>query len=266
MSMSVLVTASLLAASATFAQPARIVFEMAALEDGNTLLTFRSDSPGTVKRVPLGSVDGDLVAIDVRPADGKLYGLTTSQTLLILDVATGASRVVSRLGSPFDGGRIAGMDFNPQADRLRLVAPDGQNLRINVAVGAVAIDGPLHYGPDDEHAGRKPQVSASGYTNSVARASRTDTFAIDHDRDVLVRQEPPNDGVLTTVGRLGVDCDAVNGFDIAIDASGIDHAFMVCGAVLYSLDLRTGAAAPIGDLGAGEKRVITGLAVLGPAR
>jgi len=243
-------------------------FELAALAD-NSLVLFRSGTPQRTQLVKITGVDGTVIGIDVRPEDNKLYAMTDSSTLYTLDPKSGAATRVSRLGTPFRGGVLSGFDFNPQADRLRLVATTGQNLRINALVGAVAIDGTLAFAPDDRHAGDKPSAVAAGYTNSVAAAKSTVLFLIDQDQDILVKQDPPNDGVLTTVGRLGIDCGPNTGFDIATD-SGKDHAFVVCGSVLHTLDLKTGAARAVGPIQSTDpalgKAGYVGLAVIGIAQ
>lgn len=243
------------------AMAASPAFPLVALGPSNTLTLFRSDAPGSTQTVKVSAVDGTVIGIDVRSADGKLYAITTIDALYTIDPRSGAATAVSKLGSPFRGGPASAFDFNPQADRLRLIGPDGQNLRINVQLGAVAIDGTLNYTADDNHAGKRPRVSATAYTNAVPRARSTTMFNLDYGLDVLVRQEPPNDGVLTTVGPLGVDCGEAAGFDIATDAGGTDHAFAICGKTLYRVDLESGAARELGAIGAAESRFL-GLAVL----
>ena len=153
---------------------------------------------------PSGVADR-LVGIDVRPADGRLYGLTAASELYRLDPATGPRSSVATLTVPFDGAARSGVDFNPQADRLRLVSTDGQNVRVHPTLGATAVDRPLTWKPGDPNAGRAPRVTAAAYSANVAGAAETKLFVIDAERDVLALQEPPNDGVLATVGPLGVD-------------------------------------------------------------
>jgi trimeric autotransporter adhesin len=252
---------ALLLALPAAAQSAAPNFDLAALDEQGALLLFSANTPQDVKRLPLAKLAAPLVGIDTRPADGLLYGLSRRNEIYRIDMQSGAATLVSRLGSPFDGAESAGFDFNPQVDRLRLVAHSGQNLRVNVDVGAVAIDTPLRFAADDDHANRRPNVSASGYTNAVAKAARTVTFAIDDGLDILVKQEPPNDGVLRTVGALGIDCGPKNGFDIGTDTRGVDRAFIACQGALYDLNLRTGRATLIGAIGGGGLQ-ITGLAVV----
>jgi hypothetical protein len=252
---------ALLLALPAAAQSSAPDFELAALDEQGGLLLFRASNPQDVRRLSMKGLAAPLIGIDTRAADGALYGLSRRQELYRIDAESGAATLVSRLGSPFDGTDVAGFDFNPQVDRLRLVARNGQNLRVNVDVGAVAIDVPLRFAAEDDHANRRPNVSASGYTNAVPRAARTLTFAIDDALDLLVKQEPPNDGVLRTVGALGVDCGPVNGFDIGTDRRGVDRAFLACDGSLYDLNLRTGRAALIGSISTGK---VAGLAVLRP--
>ncbi|RYG77038.1 DUF4394 domain-containing protein, partial [bacterium] len=103
------------------------------------------------------------------------------------------------------------------------------------------------------------------YTNAFANAPSTVMFDIDATFDTLVRQDPPNDGVLQTIGPLGVDCGDDAGFDIVSPRRGVDEAFAVCGASLYSVDLLTGSAKSIGEIGAPHKRYLA-LAVLPAGR
>ena len=66
--------------------------------------------------------------------------------------------------------RAPGVDFNPQTDRLRVVSADGQNLRVNVTLGATAVDGALRYADGDSDAGKRPRIAASAYTHNVVDA------------------------------------------------------------------------------------------------
>ncbi len=154
------------------------------------------------------------------------------------DVAT----LVSTLSQPFEGGVVSGFDFNPVADRLRLVGDNDQNFRINVDTGEVLVDGNLAFAEDDVNAGVNPNITASAYTNSFAGTISTALYNIDTLLDTLVLQNPPNDGTLVTVGDLGIDFDVVGGFDIVSSPDGSNTALAVSDATLYSINLETGAA------------------------
>jgi len=239
------------------------VIELLALCDDGSILGFHLDRPAEVRRVQPQGLSGRLIGIDRRPADGVLYGLTTTNEIYRLDPQSGQATLVSSLTVPFDGDARSGVDFNPQADRLRVVSHDGQNLRINVRLGATAVDGALRYKDGDSGAGKRPRITAAAYTHNIADAPDTKLFEIDEERDVLVLQDPPNDGILTTVGPLGIDFGPLGGFDIVTDATGKDSGYAASGATLYAIDLTTGAARPLGTIGDGRANVVS-LAALGP--
>ena len=107
-----------------------------------------------------------------------------------------------------------GFDFNPTVDRIRVGASTGQNLRLNPDTGAIGtnpdtgaptIDGKLTFADGDANVGVAPKVVGAAYTNSVAGATRTQLYVVDATTGSLAIQMPPNDGILNTVGSLGVD-------------------------------------------------------------
>ena len=69
------------------------------------------------------------------------------------------------------------------------------------------------------HKGEKPNIVAGAYINSVKGAKETALFNIDATIGGLIKQAPPNDGVLAAIGKLGVKADSV-AFDIWSDGSG----------------------------------------------
>lgn len=221
---------------------------------GTSLATFSvgTTSAGTPVAVTGLNAGESLVGIDFRPVNRTLVGVTTQSRLVALNSATGAATLLSTLSSPLSGTAF-GVDFNPVPDRLRVISNTGQNFRINVDTGAVTTDGALAYASDDSGAGRPTSVAGAGYTNSVAGrlATTTTLYDIDYDRDVLVVQNPPNDGVLRTVGPLGVDTSAVVGFDVF--SPGVAYASLVVGGApgLYRINLSTGAATLVTALPAG---------------
>lgn len=260
--LALLLTGSILGTSSS-REPSAADF--AALAPGNVLLRFATDDLATIRSIKVTGVQGSLLGIDVRPANGRLYGVSDTYALYTIDPESGRAKQVSTLTSAFDGGPHSGFDFNPQADRLRLVSTSGQNLRVHVDLGAAAVDGALVYDAKDRNAGRRPRLVASAYTRSLPRTPETQLFNIDAGLDVLVLQDPPNDGRLRTIGPLGVDFGPETGFDILSGPGGLETAFAATGSVLHRIDLRSGAASPLGTLGDGKVRIL-GLAVLpGPA-
>ncbi len=251
-----------------------------ALTAGNSLVRISSGRPGTTTgRVAItGLAAGEsLQGIDFRPANGQLFGLGSSGRLYTIDITTGAATAVG--AAPFVPplvGTNFGFDFNPVPDQVRIVSDADQNLRVNPDTGAVADndanapgvqpDGTLAYAAGDVNAGADPNIVAAAYTNSVAGATTTTLYGIDSTRNVLVIQNPPNAGVLNTVGPLNVDVGDVTGFDIA-PGSNTAFAVMTTGSgrasSLYVIDLTTGAAAHVGVAAGGEQ--VRGLAVLPPS-
>ena len=193
-----------------------------------------------------------LLGIDTRPANGLIYGLTTASNLYTLDPNSGAASLVSTLSQPFTGTTVTGFDFNPVPDRLRLVGDNDQNFRINVDTGAVTVDGNLAYAAGDANFGANPAVSAVAYTNAIASPTSTQLYDIDTNLDVLTLQNPPNNGTLTTIGKLGIDFGTLSGFDIISTAEGTNAAFAVSNSTLYSINLQTGAASSLGTIGGGN--------------
>lgn len=150
-----------------------------------------------------GLADGEqLVGIDVRPANGLLYGVGSKNQVYTIDVATGVATAVGTPLSPGLDGNVFGVDFNPVADRLRIVSNTGQNLRVNPDTAAVTVDGSLAFAAGDANAGAPAHVAAAAYTNSVAGATSTTLYTIDVGLGIVATQNPPNDGTLNTVGRL----------------------------------------------------------------
>ncbi|MGJ3244521.1 MAG: DUF4394 domain-containing protein [Elainellaceae cyanobacterium] len=166
-----------------------------------------------------------------------------------LNTTDNVAAFVSTLSQPFEGGTISGFDFNPVADRLRLVGDNDQNFRINVDTGDVNVDGTLTFANGDRNDGINPNITASAYTNSFAGTTSTELYNIDTLLNTLVLQNPPNDGTLVTVGELGIDFDTLGGFDIVSSSDGTNSAFAVSDATLYSIDLNTGTATNLGLIG-----------------
>ncbi|GAA0408461.1 DUF4394 domain-containing protein [Massilia aurea] len=226
------------------------------LTDDNRLVGFKVGTPNTLDtNVTIsGLAPGELVlGIDVRPRDNMLYGLTSTARLITIDPATGVATVKATLAAdssdttlPYTAiaGTAFAVDFNPVADRLRVISNSGQSLRINVDTGATTTDGAIN------RAGAAPMVAAAAYTNSVPNATATQLFDVDSTSSVLALQNPPNDGTLVNVGPLGVTVAGDGGMDIAGGANGLVLAALRTTAggptSLYRVDITTGAGTLIG--------------------
>ena len=204
------------------------------------LATFDSR---TAKTTALTKIDGigPVLGVDVRPADGQLYALASDGTVAIVDPATGKTTVKSKLDTLPPEGIQVSVDFNPVADKLRIIGSDGTNLRANVDDGKVTQDQPLKFADADQAAGQTPGVVAGAYANSVKGTKETTLYDIDVAQGGLFRQAPPNDGILNSIGMTGLDVETV-GFDIATDAAGNNTGMLVAKGNLYTLDLTSGKA------------------------
>jgi hypothetical protein len=199
-----------------------------ALSD-NRLIAFDTSNPAAAS-APLAitgvNSSETLVGIDVRPQNGMLYGLGynpnigTVQLYLINNtngVATpvGATgQFQSAGGTPMRVGVNANsridLDFNPAADRLRVVVSNGgatgggQNFRINPNNGQF-IDGDFG-GPgtvaglnmDGEIKGATFTVQGTAYTNNFPNTGAVTTqYTLDDVSSQIAIQNPPNSGTQT---------------------------------------------------------------------
>ena len=171
-----------------------------------------------------------------------LYGLVDDGTIVTIAM-DGKATMKSKLDTMLPKGVAATVDFNPAADRLRVMGNDGTNLRVNVDDGKVTKDGDHKYADGDMHKGEKPNIVAGAYTNSYKGTKETVLFNIDGTIGGLIKQAPPNDGVLAAIGKLGVKADRA-AFDILSDGKGGNSAWLMAGDTLYSVDLATGKASP----------------------
>jgi hypothetical protein len=235
-----------------------------ALTTGNNLLTFFSDAPGNIiNSTSITGLQGGetLQGLDFRPTNGSLYAVSNQSRIYTIDPATGAATFVATLSVPLNGTAF-GTDFNPVPDRLRVVSDADQNLRINVDTGAAIVDGPLAYAVGDPNVAANPNVVGSAYTNNFAGATTTTLYGIDSNLDILVTQNPPNNGTLNTVGPLGFNTSDLVGFDIA-NGSTTAFASLTAPAAttsgLYTINLVTGAATLAGTIGGGQ--TVRGIAV-----
>jgi hypothetical protein len=251
--------AALAAGSADAAAGARCPkLQVIGLTSDQRLVSFRACKPGRVREIGaitgLGAGDTALVGIDYRVQGGMLYGVGDGGGVYTLDAATGEASFVSQLSVALEGASF-GVDFNPAANRLRIVSDTGQNLRhdVTLATGGTTADATLS----------GTGVTAAAYTNNDLAApnppnTATTLFDLDASTDQIVIQSPPNDGNLVATGQLGVDAGAAAGFDVytvlgpdGMAADNVGLATLSVGGTsgLYRIELLTGAATPLGPLG-----------------
>ncbi|AZI43893.1 DUF4394 domain-containing protein [Deinococcus psychrotolerans] len=230
------------------------------LTSSGQLAKFGADNAAasltTTSITGLGSGE-TLADIDFNTNGGLLTGLTTNGKLYTINTDSGAATFTVSAATP-GVGTAQVIDFNPAAQRLRVLSANDMNYRLTPATtaatsGTVTADGTLTFLSTDANTGKNPNLVAAAYTNSFKDfkpdATATTLYSVDADLDILVKHTSAADpapagnfSVLNTVGPLGVDATANTGLDIY----GLDEAYLSVSAgtstTLYSLNLATGAA------------------------
>ncbi|MEO7174394.1 MAG: DUF4394 domain-containing protein [Saprospiraceae bacterium] len=242
-----------------------------AISSNNNLLTFDSDVPQVIRTViPITGLGAGYIisGLDIRPATGGLYALGYNNTngeaqLYLLDAQTGVLTAIGATSIALapEMGRI-GMDFNPVVDRIRVVSITGQNYRLHPVTGAIAFtDLSLKYAAGDVHANDVPRIACAAYAKNYNTTSGTTLYDYDLDLNILATQNPPNDGVLNTIGSTGLianNNDPTIDLDIYTAFPGADDkGFLVVNTVnsnfdhFYRIDLVTATSTDIGSVGNG---------------
>ena len=197
----------------------------------NTLLIFNPNSSDAPVAKPFTGLSAGetVIGLDMRPVNGQLYALGSGSHIYTINASSGAAAFVGPLSTNLSGSDF-GFDFNPVVDRIRIVSNTGQNLRVNPADAVAIVDGPINPG------GRA--ITAVAYLNNFAGATSTVLFDIDVTTDKLYRQDPSNAGTLVEVGNLGVNVEAMSGFDIG-GTSNSGYALLKSGSTtnLYRVNV-----------------------------
>ncbi|GIH09602.1 hypothetical protein Rhe02_76690 [Rhizocola hellebori] len=230
--------------------------------DGRNLVWFRANDPDKVRSIgTVGGMVGDtrLIGIDFRAQNGKLYGVGDSGGIYTIGIDNAKASKVSQLTIALSGQSFD-IDFNPAANRLRVLSDNGQNLRHNIddpagtpAAGMTATDTGLTTPPATAVT---TGVTGAAYTNNDTDPNTATTlFDLNVMTDQVAVQSPANQGELAPAGKLMVDTDGDTGFDIysalrvGVSAGNTAYATLkVDGRYrLYRIDLLTGRAAQNGS-------------------
>ena len=240
------------------------------LVSGNALVQFQENTPAQFDSLVLinGLAPGEVVmSIDGRPGTGQLLALAvkpsggaTDGKLYWVDPDTGAATPTGTATFDVDDTALRTMiDINPTVDRLRVVGTDDQNLRVNPNNGALAFtDTDLVY--PALPVGVEPLVSIAYDRNVAASAPGgiTTLYGISQSGSLVtiggVNSMPsPNLGQVSVVGALGVVPDDEHvGFDVTAQNNAYTSMTVGGETGLYSVNLATGAATLIGDIGNGD--------------
>ncbi|XXZ47430.1 DUF4394 domain-containing protein (plasmid) [Streptomyces cavourensis] len=221
------------------------------------LVQFTVDRPA--KPMSIGKVSGlrgdtKIVGIDFRVQNEKLYGVGDKGGIYTLNTTNAKAMKVSQLTVAL-AGKHFGVDFNPAANRLRVISDTGQNLRHNIDDNAAPLttitDGTLTNPTTPPTTARG--VTAAAYTNNdLNPATATTLFDIDTTTDRVSLQSPANAGTLAPTGNLGINAGPNAGFDIHFShRTQTNHGFAalsVNGSFgFYGVNIITGQAAAIGS-------------------
>lgn len=235
-----------------------------------TLVSFDSATPGT--QTTIGALSGvtpgeTIRSIDARPADGQLYALSTnaagsSGSLYTVNTTNGSLTLVGSIALASNSSAQVKMDFNPQADRLRVVTGDNKSYRFMPNGTLVQQDGDTAFASGDPNFGTTPFISNLAYSNNVVGATSTTLFAWEFTTDNLATigsvngiPTSPNSGQMFTVGGPPsfVSNTASSGLDIS-GPSGVAYLQIDDFAQplnpfdrLFTVDLSTGGLSFVGN-------------------
>jgi len=229
-----------------FVLPAALVSAVAFLALADTGIGLAGDRTLVLIDLTSGQVTGmtevdhggRLHGIDYRPATDTLIGVTDGFEVVAIDPQTGAWTLIVRMDTEMaiqDGAAVI-VDINPAADALRFMS-GRTNHRVNLATGAVMVDGDLSFTDGTDGS---PTVGGTAYSNALGRPDSTAMYNIDTARAALLRQTAPNAGDNAVIGDLGVMIEGPIGFDIVTDASGTNTAWLAANGALHMISLEDG--------------------------
>lgn len=240
------------------------------LTSNNFLVAFNPNNLNAVQIPVTGlGLTETLVDLDFRPATGQLFGLSNVGRLYTVNALTGAATIVGNSTPVNLIGTRFGIDFDPIADRLRVVSNSDQSLRLNPSTGELTNSDPfLTYAATDANSSTSPDTTRIAYGNNRPGAAATTLYAIDNSLNLLATQGSPagtptaaNTGQLFTTGRLNTSFNNNGGFDIFTDVAGFDFAYATSNTNLFGINLATGVPTSLGSVQVNG----TGVALIGLA-
>lgn len=238
-----------------------------ALTDDGKILRFLPTAPQSASTADAKQITGlmpgsdttaaeTVLGIDFRPADGKLYGITSKSRIITINKATGAATVGGSLslslplttdGQPNGPKEVYSVDFNPVANKLRVMNSSGLNLRIDVDQFSTMIDGMLSKVYGNPPTPVLPiKIIAAAYTNSFTpKPAGTMLYDLDAANKSLALQNA-NAGTFTYQGPVTPSFDRAS-MDIIGGSNGLPLVGLANGAgvmSLFSVSLADGVVTP----------------------
>lgn len=217
----------------------------------NNIVTFDQATPGTLisNLAVTGLNPGEqLLEIDMRPATGEIFGITSDNRVTRIDPVTGIATPFASAFTPALSDFRSSIDFNPTVDRIRVVGTNNNNRRLNPINGASVTAGDTLLTITASTS--SPFIASTAYSNSLSGAlpGSTRQFVIDS-RSALLGEvgsmaggNPSfNGGVITFIGGLGFGNGILSsnlGFDI----------FGPTGEAFVSVQLASGGTSDFGTV------------------
>jgi hypothetical protein len=232
------------------------------LSEDQTLQMFDSKPRKVNATMMVKGLSAPLAGIDIRPADDMIYGLQRDGQIVPINMTLGQTTVKAKPDQMLTANLALTVDFNPVADRMRIVVDDGTNLRINVDDGKTTVDGRLKFADADADADKAatPFILARAYANTFKGTKETALYEIDANIGVMVKQAPPNAGILSTLGNIGKKPKAI-AFNIQSDGKGGNTGWLLADGTLSTIDISNGQTTAVGSV-AGLKGQVRDIAVL----
>jgi hypothetical protein len=210
-----------------------------------TLFTINSSSPGSIlNSVGITGSGGGEVFVGIDYLGSVLYGVSDAGKLYTINPSTGIASLVGAFGTL--NGLYFGMDAS--AAGIRIVSDADVNLLVNSSTGALISS--------------TPTLTPTTLTIDAIASQGSTMYAVDSVANTLNILNTAT-GTITPVGAMGYDVSGKNGFDIssvsgvAYFASGVSSSAL--DANLYTLNLSTGIASLVGEIGPGEGLLVYGL-------
>jgi Domain of unknown function (DUF4394) len=247
-----------------------------AILNGN-IVSFKPETPGTLltNLADAGTSDGAR-AIEIDPTNGQLYAMyqtsATSYQLRRINLSTGYVSDLSLFGTftttAAAAGIGVGMAYDPLQNALRVITAAGDNLLISLTTARpTTYYSPPAYVTGDAGFGITPYIEHIAYTNAIPSASATTLYGIDTERNVLVRIGTPGSPYSTqtyTISTIALGINPTDYGGFVIDpATNTAYAAMTVGGAprLYEINLVTGVAISLGQIGTSATARVEGLAI-----
>lgn len=205
----------------------------------STHVWFDADAPGTLNIVAPSTGTfwaGDFVGADLT----KTYQIKDTNSLVTIDVATGAETVIGTLAAPPGGQTYTGMTYDPITGNVYATSCDittSSLIQINVVTATATVIGP---------------ISNSPCSIAIAATDDGQLYSYDIVNDSLLSINKTT-GAGTIIGSIGFDANFGQGMDFdsatgAMFMSAFNNTSFQ--AELRIVDLATGNSSLVGALGA----------------